>query len=66
MPEQETPTDSYLQLFKRRCLKDFIGVKCFGAYFGMPENHFTWKGKCNVLTHSSKIQRKNCKFKDDN
>ena len=28
--------------------KDFIGVKCLGAYFGMPENHFTWKGKCNV------------------
>ncbi len=47
--------------------KDFIGVKCFGAYFGMPENHFTWKGKCNVPDSLIKnTKEKIANFKEDN
>ena len=47
--------------------KDFIGVKCLGAYFGMPENHFTWKGKCNVPDSLMKnTKQKIANFKEDN
>ena len=45
--------------------KDFVGVKCFGAYFGMPENHFTWKGKCNVPNSlMSRTKEKIANFKE--
>ena len=27
---------------------DFVGVRCVGAYFSLPESHFMWKGKCNI------------------
>ena len=46
---------------------DFVGVKCIGAYFGMPESHFMWKGKCNVpdsLMRNTKEKIAN--FSEDN
>ena len=47
--------------------KDFVGVKCYGAYFGLPENHFTWKGKCNVPDSLMRNTReKIANFSEDN
>ena len=46
---------------------DFVGVKCIGAYFGMPESHFMWKGKCNVPDSLIKnTKEKIANFKEEN
>ena len=46
---------------------DFVGVRCVGACFSMPETHFMWKGKCNIPDSlMSNTKNKIANFKEDN